>query len=254
MTPSLPDIPEPHTGNPAASRAPSTIFVLLCAAVPFVLKTFSFLFLTPNYGMQSIYKIGQLLVPVIWRRQVLGKRRWAVLWPVDEPLPDRMTTVLAILVAIASAGASIVAVLSLASYLGVDPRHIREHLTSAYSFNPSTAVIGVVFLSTLNAGFEELHFRVWLDRELSQRWGDLAGILVSTSLFAAMHMFIFAKAPGVTLAALALLFFALFVGGAAWSLLARRPGGIHAAWLAHGLTDAILLSWGLWWLGMFATS
>ncbi len=233
-------------------QPPGVIVVLLCAAIPFVLKAISYFWLPANYGTQSIYKLGQLLVPVFWRRRWHGKRGLAMFWPVDEPLPERSTTLMAIGIAVASAVTSAITISSLAPWLGIDPANIREHLEHKFSFNPSTAVLGVIFLSTLNAAQEELQFRVWLDRELSQRWGDIAGILISTTLFAAIHLFIFANAPGVTWPALALLFVALFIGGAAWSVLARRPGGIHAAWLAHGLTDALLLSWGLWWLGMFA--
>ena len=52
-------------------------------------------------------------------------------------------------------------------------------------------------------------------------------------------------------AVLALVFVSLWIAGASWSLIARRPGGIHAAWLSHGLTDSGLLTWGLLWLGYF---
>jgi hypothetical protein len=48
-----------------------------------------------------------------------------------------------------------------------------------------------------------------------------------------------------------LLFVALLLIAVVWSLLARRPGGIHAAWLSHAMTDAGLLTWGLFWLGYF---
>jgi hypothetical protein len=54
---------------------------------------------------------------------------------------------------------------------------------------------------------------------------------------------------GATPLVLWLVFASLFIAGVSWSLIARRPGGIHAAWLSHGLTDAGLLTWGLFWLG-----
>ncbi|MFV2069965.1 MAG: hypothetical protein ACC645_23610 [Pirellulales bacterium] len=41
----------------------------------------------------------------------------------------------------------------------------------------------------------------------------------------------------------------LFAAGVVWSGITRLSGGIHAAWLAHGLTDAGLLTWGLFYLG-----
>ena len=106
-------------------------------------------------------------------------------------------------------------------------------------------------LPTLNSGLEELHFRVWLDRELSRRYGDAVGIIFSAAAFAAMHLFIFANMRGIAAAAFACSLRALFAVAVAWSLLARRPGGIHAAWLSHALTDAGLMTWGLFWLGYF---
>ena len=69
--------------------------------------------------------------------------------------------------------------------------------------------------------------------------------------FGAMHGFIFSGVATVGPLAKLLLFVALFIAGISWSLIARRPGGIHAAWLSHGLTDAALLTWGLSWLGYF---
>ena len=67
-----------------------------------------------------------------------------------------------------------------------------------------------------------------------------------------MHTFIFAGFGGPESLILPAVFVALAVMGIAWSWLARFPGGIHAAWLAHGLTDAGFLTWGLFWLGYFS--
>jgi hypothetical protein len=64
-------------------------------------------------------------------------------------------------------------------------------------------------------------------------------------------MFIFSGFPDVTVWVLSLVFLSLMIAGVSWSLIARREGGIHAAWLSHGLTDAGLLTWGLFWLGFF---
>ena len=40
-----------------------------------------------------------------------------------------------------------------------------------------------------------------------------------------------------------------FAAGVVWSGITRLSRGIHAAWLAHGLTDAGRLTWGLFYLG-----
>ena len=112
-------------------------------------------------------------------------------------------------------------------------------------------MIVVVFLTSINSALEELHFRAWLDPELSRRFGDSAGIVASAAAFGAMHVLIFANMRDVTPVVLGLVFLALFAMGTAWSMLARRPGGIHAAWFSHALTDAGLLTWGLYWLDYF---
>ena len=74
-------------------------------------------------------------------------------------------------------------------------------------------------------------------------------MIVSASAFASMHLLIFRGMPGATAGPQAVVFASLALAGLFWSYLARRPGGIHAAWLSHGLTDALLLTWGLRWLG-----
>lgn len=247
-------VPRMSRATTSAENRPHAASIVALASIPFALKTVSFLWLPGNYAAQSLYKLGQLLVPVIWRSRVDGKRGWALLWPVDEPRPDKTTVLMAVGVALGSVIASIATISLFAAAMGVDPGAIREHLGARFSLNAATMIPAVMFLSTLNAGLEELHYRAWLDRELSARWGNVAGIAVSTALFSAIHLFIFADAPTATPTALACLFFALVVGGVAWSLIARRPGGIHAAWLAHGLTDALLLTWGLWWLGLISAT
>ena len=148
-------------------------------------------------------------------------------------------------------GTAIVAVLTLAPMLAIDPEKIRAGLSDKFALTPAKAAIAVAYLFTINAALEELHFRAWLDRELTVRFGNRTGILLSAAVFAAMHMFIFSGMEGVTIWVLALVFLSLTIAGVSWSLIARRPGGIHAAWLSHGLTDAGLLTWGLFWLGFF---
>jgi membrane protease YdiL (CAAX protease family) len=135
--------------------------------------------------------------------------------------------------------------------MGLQPETVRADLDARFAMTPIKAMLVVLYLLSINAALEELHFRAWLDGELSSRWGDAVGIIVSALAFAAMHVFIFAGGAGASPTALVLIFLALAVAGTCWSLLARRRGGIHAAWLSHGLTDATLLTWGLFWLGYF---
>ena len=225
--------------------------LLLLALSPFAVKAIGLVWFAHNYLAQSAYKIFQLAGPVWWRRKVDGRRGLASLWPIDEPWPPLATWGLAVAIAALAVGAAAFCIPRLAALLDLDATQLREDIDARFHITPWSAVAVVVFLTALNSGLEELQFRAWFDRELSRRWGDRVGIVTSAAAFSAMHLFIFANMPGVTGLAYVLLFAALLLIAVVWSLLARRPGGIHAAWLSHALTDAGLLTWGLFWLGYF---
>jgi membrane protease YdiL (CAAX protease family) len=227
--------------------------VLALACVPFLVKFAVSVAGATGYGWQSLYKLAQLAVPAYWRRTIDRRRSWEVLWPVEQRLPSWSTMAIAVGVAAALAGAAVFGILVVAPVagIGIDPASLRSGFDEKFTLTPLRAVLIVIYLLTLNAALEELHFRAWLDRELSARLGNAAGIAISAAAFALMHLFIFAGMPAATPVILLLVFAALFVAGVAWSVIARRPGGIHAAWLSHGLTDAGLLTWGMFWLGYF---
>lgn len=229
--------------------SPSGWLLLFSAATPFVAKIAALVLHAASYPGQSAYKLLQLAVPVLWRRRYSKKRGLAALWPIDEPLPGAATWALAVAAALALAGAAIAGLTLAADPLALDPGTFRAQIDARFGMTPGRAIAVVLYLFTINAALEELHFRAWLDRELSVRLGDVAGICISAGTFSAMHLLIFASMPGFDRLLYAMVFAALFVAGVAWSLIARRRGGIHAAWLSHGLTDAILLTWGLRWLG-----
>ncbi|MBI2824279.1 MAG: CPBP family intramembrane metalloprotease [Planctomycetia bacterium] len=228
-----------------------TWLLLLLAALPFAAKVVSLVWLANNYVAQSAYKAFQLAAPVLWRRGVDRRRGWAILWPIDKPLPGPSTWAMAVVIAAIAVGSVVAVVPWLASQMGLDPATLRSDIDARFAITPWRAAAVVVFLTAINSALEELHFRAWLDPEMSRRFGRAAGIVTSACAFAGMHTFIFGGMRGVTPAVLALLFAGLFVMAVAWSLLARRPGGIHAAWLSHALADAGLLTWGLFWLGYF---
>lgn len=239
------------TDREQSNRLPSFILILVLAALPAVVKLIVLALGWTGYLWQSAYKIAQLAVPVIWRRRVDGRRGLAAFWPTDQPLPTAGVWTIAVLVAGVLAGTAMAVVPLLADALAIDPARLRAQFDARFDLTPWRAAAAVFYLFTLNAALEELHFRAWLDVELSRRCGNPAGILGSAAVFAAMHLFIFAGMDGAGLPALVLVFAALLIAGACWSLIARLPGGIHAAWLSHGLTDAGLLTWGLFWLGYF---
>jgi membrane protease YdiL (CAAX protease family) len=240
---------EDNTPN-SAGRGPAWL-VWVLALLPFLVRGLVVLVQGPIYLGQAGYKLAQLGAAVCWRKR-FDNRSWiASFWPVDEPRPSAGTWAVAVGSAAAFAASAIASIYLLGDLLGLDVELLRAEFDEKFHLTPVTAVISVLYLFSLNAALEELHFRAWLDRELSARYGDWFGIVVSAVSFSVMHLFIFADMKGITSAMLALLFVALVIAGVVWSLIARRPGGIHAAWLSHGLTDAGLLTWGIWWLGYF---
>jgi membrane protease YdiL (CAAX protease family) len=238
--------PDPQE-RPPENRRPFWLLCLL-AAFPFSARWLTDLFGLPIHVGQVSYKLLLLVAPLWWRRRFEGRGWLACLWPVDEPRPNAKTWLLAVASAAVLAGGAIFLIPILAEPLGIQRDALRMQFDLRFELTPVRAAIVVAYLFTINAALEELHYRAWLDRELSARFGNAIGIVASAVVFSALHMFIFAPMEGVTLPVLALIGVALFIAGSVWSLLARHPGGIHAAWLSHGLTDAGLLTWALFWL------
>ncbi len=87
------------------------------------------------------------------------------------------------------------------------------------------AIASGVVLFALQSTAEELYFRGWLQPLLCARWGATAGVLVTATLFAGLHLAGGPRAP-VSL-------INLFLGGLLFGLLALRTGGLWAPVLAH---------------------
>ena len=223
-----------------------TTGILLLAALPFVTKIAALG--TTGYTLQSLYKIVQLAIPTAWRYRK-NERGFDIFWPFHEPRPTPMGWAIGALSGCMLALAGIVAIKIAASFGLVDPASIRTGFDERFTVDASLAVIIVVFLSTINAALEELHFRAWLDRELSALWGTHAGVGISALAFGGMHILIFWGMPWFLLQTILMMAAALALAGAVWSVLARMKGGIHIAFLSHAVADALLLAWGLFWLG-----
>jgi membrane protease YdiL (CAAX protease family) len=227
------------------------VALLLLAALPFAVKAVTMFGIgATTYGLQSLYKLAQVCSPAAWRF-AHGERGWGVVWPAKEPRPSLRLLSLGVVSGVLLGGTAIVGALVLAPAFGLDPVTIRAGFDANFDVD-GFAVLGVaVFLSFANSAIEEMHFRVWLDGEASKRWGNAAGIALSASAFAAMHGFILLGFEAMP-AMLAVLVTACLAGaGACWSLMVRRSGGVYAAWVSHALCDALLLGWGLFWLGYF---
>lgn len=224
--------------------------LLLLAALPFGVKAATLFVGATGYGLQSLYKIAQLAVPVGWR-YARGERGLSVAWSIREPMPSARLLFAGVAIAVGFSVIAAALITVFAPVLGIDPATLRAGYDERFAVTGMGALGVVVFLSFLNSALEELHFRVWLDRELSKRAGDVVGIAVSALAFACMHGFIVLGLPDVPPLVLIPMVIGLAIVGACWSLLLRRPGGALAAWISHGLTDALFLGWGLFWLGYF---
>lgn len=224
-------------------RNRAILLILFLALLPFGAKALVLWSGSTGYLLQSLYKPLQLLTPFVWR--------WVTQKSLTGPLrekPSIGTLLIAILFALLASGIAIGLLLIVAPLLALDPLVIRAGLDQRFSVSPLGAVGVVLFLSTANALLEEWHFRLWLDRVLSEKLGKFLGITLSALAFGVMHVFIFAGTVDVPTFVLVLMAGGIAIMGAVWSLILRRTGGFYGAWLSHALTDAMLLGWGLTWL------
>ena len=222
--------------------------LFLFAAFPFAVKAATMAFAAKGYGLQSLYKFAQIIAPLAWRR-LHGERGLSVAWPVREPRPSPKLLAVGGSSGVLFGVSAILAARSLAPAFSMDPAVLRAGFDNTFAVDGFFAVAVVVFLAFANSAIEEMHFRVWLDGEVSKRWGNAAGIVLSALAFAAMHGFILLRFPTMPTALTGLIIGCLAFAGGCWSLMVRRPGGLYAAWISHALCDAILLGWGLFWLG-----
>lgn len=224
------------------------ITLLSFAAAPFIVKAFTMAFVAKGYGLQSLYKFAQIFVVLAWRR-AHGEKGFSIAWPIHEAKPSFSLLGMAIGSGVLFGFAAIVAVRALTPIYGMDPTVIRAGFDNTFAVDGIFALVVCAFLAFINSAIEEMHFRVWLDGEVSKRIGDACGIAVSSVAFGAMHGFVLWGFPTMPTSMSALILCCLIGAGTCWSLMVRRTGGIYAAWISHGLTDAILLMWGLFWLG-----
>ena len=103
------------------------------------------------------------------------------------------------------------------------------HWTVIYS-NPPALLIAIGTLLTLfQCGAEEIYFRGWIQPLLARGWGPWVGLVVTSLLFAGLHIFAGIKAP--------LSMLNVFLAGMFFGLLALRTGGLVAPILAHFAWD-----------------
>lgn len=103
------------------------------------------------------------------------------------------------------------------------------HWTVIYA-HPSVVLIVVgTCLTLFQCAAEEIYFRGWIQPVAAASWGPWAGLVVTSLLFAALHVFAGVRAP--------LSMLNIFLAGMVFGLLAIRTGGLAAPVLAHFAWD-----------------
>lgn len=146
---------------------------------------------------------------------------------------------------VGAAMAALIVGLSLGPLAGLwhhaTPR-IAEKVAEFHLATPAAYLLGALAISVVHSLLEELYWRRLVFGGLLGRMPIAAAHLLAGLAFAGHHIVIAGVyagwAAGVPLG--------LLVGaaGVAWSMLARRHGGLTAAWIAHGGCDAALLALG----------
>lgn len=108
--------------------------------------------------------------------------------------------------------------------------------------SPPSYLLGALAISVVHSLLEELYWRRLIFGGLLGRIPTVAAHLLAGLAFAGHHIVI----AGVYAGWSAGVPLGLLVGaaGVAWSVLARRHGGLAGAWIAHGCCDAALLALG----------
>ena len=99
---------------------------------------------------------------------------------------------------------------------GIDS-HAREMEVAFHA----ASFVGLFLAVVIGPIVEEVLFRAFLYRAWAERYGCLAGMVLSSSLFAMLHAN----------------FFPSFLGGIAFTCVYRRTGSLHAGILVHAATN-----------------
>lgn len=101
------------------------------------------------------------------------------------------------------------------------------------------AAIGL-FYSLFHSGFEELYWRGFIYRGLSQRIADNGALILSSIGFMSHHVLVLGKFFGYGTPWTYVCSAGVAVGGIIWGVMFRKTGSLWPAWLSHGIVDAAL--------------
>ncbi len=103
------------------------------------------------------------------------------------------------------------------------------HWTVIYSNPPFLLILTGSLLTLFQCAGEEIYFRGWVQSMLVRGWGPWPGLVVTSLLFAGLHVFAGVRAP--------LSMVNVFLAGLLFGLLAIRTGGLAAPIAAHFAWD-----------------
>jgi len=141
---------------------PSAAWIIALACLPFVARGTAVAWFAHNYLAQSVYKLLQVGIPVGGDVGSVGKRGVQQPGQSTEPLPNVRTCLLAIAIAAVSVTMAALILPSLAAGWELRrptcERTLTGHLTSPLRWQ----WVFRFFLTLVNSGIEELHYRAWL--------------------------------------------------------------------------------------------
>lgn len=97
------------------------------------------------------------------------------------------------------------------------------------------SLLGVLPFMLINAPTEELVFRGFALRGISDRWGAFAGTACTSILFGAQHIFFAASVPGMVV-----FFVAYVVWGVVAAVIVQRQGRLFPVVIAHWLINVMM--------------
>jgi membrane protease YdiL (CAAX protease family) len=192
-------------------------------------------------GVYALTKVFTVVWPIV---AAIGLRRsWTGLkLPQGSSVRAVLTEGLLLALAISGAIVAVYLITPLGDMIAGNRKELLAKATDMKLTTPSRFVGFAVFLSLVNAGFEEFFWRWYVFGELQQRIALVWAYLLASVSFAAHHLVVvgtmFPLPVACCLAA------GVATGGFLWCWLYRRHGTIWGAWLSHVLVDVAILAIG----------
>ncbi len=180
----------------------------------------------------GFFKVWIIVFPVAWWVG-MEKRTWF------DPLKTSRTGIKAGVLSGLAFGLIIAVVIALGAWGNrlPDTGRIRAVAKASGIGTPVSYAMFFVFLSSINALAEEMVWRYFVYRQCVKVFGVRSVAIVLSALLFTIHhavaLAVYLGPGGVLLSCTA-----IFLSGAAWSLLYERSGSIWPGYISHAITDA----------------